>query len=166
MICVCPGTAGAAVAWLVGTSYEVEMMGVIVTAEGFTSLQVKGPTAPVISLPSVLYARACKVSIWFVDRHEFEALELNGKLQAAGNGPWLGHAGGGEFTLGKTLTSILLIGGCTKMMVGELVAPRAVAVMDAVPVAAGVQVEYTGAFQVPAQATPAGVMSTIPGLLE
>ena len=61
---------------------------------------------------------------------------------------------------------MLSICGCTKKRVGALVAPNAEAVTWAVPVAAGVPIEYSGAFQVPAHAPPLGATSRIPGLLE
>lgn len=70
-ICVCPGTAGPAVASFVGTAglfVVTEMIGVILVAAGLTSLQVNGPTAPVMSFPLSSRAVACKVSIWFCER--------------------------------------------------------------------------------------------------
>ena len=57
---------------------------------------------------------------------------------------------------------MVAIGGWTKTRVGALEAPRAEAVTSTTPIPAGVQMVKSGAFQLPAHATPPGAMSRIP----
>jgi len=57
---------------------------------------------------------------------------------------------------------MVAIGGWTKTRVGALEAPSAEAVTSTTPIPAGVQMVKSGAFQLPAHATPPGAMSRIP----
>ena len=70
-----PGTLGVTVAWFVGTLSDELVIGVTFNMVPFPSVHVKGPTTAVISTPW-LKARACKVLIWFCERHLSFAVKL------------------------------------------------------------------------------------------
>jgi hypothetical protein len=76
-----PGVLGVTVAWLVGVLSDELVTGVTLMAFEFPSVQVKGPTRDVMSVP-LLNAFACRVTTWFVDRHPATGVKVT--LQAAG----------------------------------------------------------------------------------
>ena len=69
IIWVCPGAPGATVTWFVATLYEGFTIGVVVSTVPLASVKVNGPTEAVMSVPSLSKALACKVSVWFWERH-------------------------------------------------------------------------------------------------
>jgi len=103
---VCPGMAGVAVAWLVGTLTLLSVtMGVMAETPKLVWLQTKAPTWSVMLLPWLSYAVACNVMSWFGERQEL--VGLRGSWQASGSAICAGQAGGGELTGGTTLTWML-----------------------------------------------------------